>query len=103
MNLSLHYSAHCPQIAGTGHLCMIDGETPATGHVTVVGGPHDGRCIAVVCELHASPAGAADVKARLVEWLMADLLSPTDLGPGADGAPEVWHVDHLDPLPEHRH
>lgn len=74
----------------------------ATGHCVVIGGEHDGRMISVVCLHHASPGGVKEFNARLREWLEAGLISPA-YGPGDDGCPEVWHGDHLDPLPDHSH
>jgi hypothetical protein len=102
--LSLNISASCPEVNGEGYSCMIMHmlRVPATGHITVAGGPNDGRCLALVCGHHATEDGYADVKAQLVAWLRAGLLT-TDLGPGPAGAPEVRHGDHMDPLPEHRH
>ncbi len=112
--VSLTFSAQCANVEGQGFACMIDdtaGGGPeaemAVGHVIVSGGPHDGRCLAVLCGHHASEAGYPEFKAKLVEWMMAGLLG-ADLGPGACGVPEVLHRRpdgrwHRDPLPEHRH
>jgi hypothetical protein len=112
--VSLTFSARCGNVEGQGWACMVDdtaGGGPeadmAVGHVTVVGGPHDGRCLAVVCARHASEAGYGEFKARLVEWMVNGLLAH-DLGPGPGGAPQVLHREpggewHRDPLPEHRH
>lgn len=75
----------------------------ATGHVTVAGGPHDGRCLAVVCRRCASPEDDGQrVRTMLVAHAMLNLID-VDLGPGPWGEPEVWHRDHLDPLPQHHH
>ena len=95
------FSANCPAITSLDLACQVCGD-PATGHATVDGGRHDGRLLAVVCPLHASEDGSAAFRARLVDWMAADLLH-ADGGPGADGQPEVWHGDHLDPMPEHSH
>jgi hypothetical protein len=105
--VSLNFSAQCGNVEGEGWACMIDDTAEAVGHVTVVGGPYDGRFLAVVCGRHASEAGYTEVKERLVEWMVAGLLAH-DLGPGAAGAPEVLHREpgggwHRDPMPEHRH
>jgi hypothetical protein len=109
--LSLNISASCAKVDGEGYECMIlhllpggrhGQQAPATGHITVVGGPNDGRCLALVCPHHATAEGYADVKTQLVAWMRAGLLT-IDLGPGPAGAPEVLHIDHMDPLPEHRH
>jgi hypothetical protein len=104
--VSLTFAAWCENVAGAEWACMVDETAPAVGHVTVVGGPHDGRCLAVVCGHHASEDGYAEFKERLVDWMMAGLLS-TELGRGAHGAPEVLHREpghwHRDPMPEHRH
>lgn len=106
--MSLTFAAQCVNVGGQGWLCMIDEAEPAVGHVTVTGGPHDGRCLAVLCARHVSEAGYREFRERLVDWMLAGLLS-RELGPGAAGAPEVLHImpgddaPHRDPLPEHRH
>jgi hypothetical protein len=100
-DVTLDFSAHCPHIVGEGYGCMVCA-AGAAGHVRVSGGPHHGRCLALLCGHHASPSGYADVKNKLVQWMVAGLLA-TDLGPGRRGAPQVLHQGHLDPLPDHRH
>jgi hypothetical protein len=105
--VSLTFSASCVNVAGQGWSCMVDEAAPAVGHVTVTGGPHDGRVLAVLCARHTTEDGYAEFKERLVEWMMAGLLS-RELGPGANGVPEVLHREpggglHRDPMPEHRH
>lgn len=97
----MRFAATCATIENAGYACMVC-SAPATGHVTVQGGPHEGRCLAVLCRRHGSEVGYDEFKVRLIEWMMADLLAP-DGGPGPDGAPEVWHRDHLDPLPSADH
>jgi hypothetical protein len=98
----LEFSACCPHVDGQGYACMVC-EVAATGHVTVSGGPNHGRCLALLCRHHASSDGYEEVSERLVQWMLGGLLSISDLGPGAAGAPEVTHHDHRDPLPEHNH
>jgi len=102
--VALKFSAYCPKVEGLGYDCMVcyGVPVPATGHVTVDGGPNDGRCLAIVCPHHAREDGYADVKERLAQWLVTGLLAE-DLGPGPAGAPEVRHRDHWDPVHEHRH
>ena len=105
--VSLTFSGWCERVVGQGWRCMIDDEADAVGHVQVTGGEHDGRYLAVVCARHASADGYREVKARLVDWMMAGLLA-ADLGPGVAGAAEVLHREpggrwHRDPIPEHRH
>jgi hypothetical protein len=96
---TVNFSADCPHIAGQGYRCMIC-DADATGHATVGGGTYDGRCLAIVCPRHASPEGWAEFKRRVARWLLDSQLE-ADGGPGPDGAPEVWHTDHWDPMPEH--
>lgn len=98
---SIQFAAQCHSIEDEGFSCMVCG-ADATGHAVVNGGPHDGRCLAVLCRRHASDVGWAEFRERLVEWGTANLLS-LDGGPGDDGSPEVWHRDHLDPLPNDEH
>ena len=105
--MSLTFSEQCGNIEGQGFACMVDEEAAAVGHVTVSGGAHDGRCLAVLCERHVSEDGYAEFEERLVEWMGGGLLG-RDLGPGTNGVPEVLHRKpggewHRDPLPEHRH
>lgn len=103
-------SAHCPTVDGSGMQCMICPE-PATGHLTVGGGPYDGRCVAVTCPRHSSEDGWDEVKGALYHWVVAGLLDPTFGGPGEDGEPEVWHSSgvpgsaggHWDPMPRKGH
>jgi hypothetical protein len=96
------FSADCPRVNGTGHLCMINCQEPATGHAAVDGGPYDGRFLALVCGRHGSEDGWPEVKAALVSWAETGRLAG-DGGPGSSGAPEVQHGDHWDPLPTHEH
>lgn len=96
---SFRFSQRCATIEGVGYACMVCG-LPATGHVNVHGGSNHGRCIAVVCAYHASEDGWPATRDRFSEWMVAHLMG-VDGGPGDDGSPEVWHVDHLDPLPVH--
>jgi hypothetical protein len=99
---SITTSPNCPNVNGHGYQCMIC-PAAAVGHSVVVGGPHDGRCLAVTCARHSSAAGWEEVKGALAVWFAAGLLSLADGGPGPDGAPEVWHGDHFDPMPAHKH
>lgn len=101
MTPTLSFSAHCPRVVDMELTCMVCPE-PATGHMLVKDGPNDGRCLMVLCPLHCSEEGYEDVKAKLVQHMLDGFLS-TDLGPGPEGTPEVWHKTHWDPLPEHRH
>lgn len=99
----MHASASCPNVIGWGYRCMISYcPQEATGHVDVEGGPHNGRCFAVLCAHHASEEGVPAVKEQMVQWIICGLLTVLG-GPGPNGAPEVWHRDHLDPLPTHTH
>jgi hypothetical protein len=103
----VNFSADCPHVNGCGYRCMICPQ-PATGHATVGGGPHNGRCLAIVCPRHASDDGWAEVKSALVTWAGLGLFE-ADGGPGVNGAPEVWHAPpggdggHFDPMHEHEH
>ena len=96
---SVTFSASCPHVADGGYQCMVC-DTPATGHARVDGGPHDGRCIAILCPCHASEDGWEEFKDALVSWSQHGQFA-IDGGPGMLGAPEVWHGDHWDPMPEH--
>lgn len=99
----LQFSASCPNIEGHDLSCSVDVCTDAaTGHAVVVGGTHDGRCAAVLCARHASEDGYEEFREQLKTWLLTELLG-VDGGPGENGAPEVWHVDHFDPLPQSEH
>ena len=97
-----NFSADCPAVAGHGFQCMICLRA-ATGHLTASGGPQDGRCVAVCCPRHASEAGWAEVKAKMMDWFVAGQIDPATGGPGPSGAPEVWHGDHWDPMPSNDH
>lgn len=100
-DVTLGFSAHCSNVADLGYSCMVCSE-PGTGHLTARGGLHHGRCLLVLCPRHASQEGYDEVKAVLVQQMMDELLS-AELGPGPLGPPQVWHRDHWDALPEHRH
>lgn len=70
----------------------------ATGHVTVAGGPHDGRVLMLVCPQCAHPADAMiHIKAALVNMAMDDVVKLDWGGPGSKLA-QYWHRDHWDPL-----
>lgn len=95
--------SHCDNVEGEELTCMVCGEEDATGHVMVTSGPHDGRCLLLLCPACAQPERKAFLSTRLAQDVVADLLDITTGGPGADGEPEVWHRTHLDPLPQHNH
>lgn len=104
---SVSFSADCPNVRGFGFRCMICG-AEATGHATVHDGPHDGRCLAVLCPGCASEEGWEPFKAALLHWTGAGLIGLADGGPGPLGEPEVWHDDgigepHWDPMPSPEH
>jgi hypothetical protein len=99
---SINFASRCPRIAGRGDTCQVC-DDDATGHATVAAGPHDGRCLAVVCARHASEDGWPEVKDRLAGWAGAGLLDVATGGPGPHGEPLVWHRDHYDPMPSPGH
>jgi hypothetical protein len=92
------FSADCPNIRGHGYLCMVC-DDPATGHAAVRFGSYHGRCLALLCPLHASAEGFDEFKHTMLIWLEAGLLD-VDGGPGLFGTPQARHGDHLDPMPE---
>jgi hypothetical protein len=94
----LKFSGDCPNVKGLGYACMVC-EEPATGHAAVEGGHYDGRCVALLCAVHASPDGWTEFKMTLLRWGDVGLLD-ADGGPGPLGTPEAWHGDHWDPMPE---
>ena len=98
--LGFLFDAHCDKIEGAGFTCMTCDVEPATGHVTVDGGPNHGRLLALLCASCASEDAWHIVCRRFSEWGASQQLDLEDLGPGALGGPWVKHGDHHDPLPD---
>jgi hypothetical protein len=92
----LHISIRCPQIEGEGLTCMACGTVDATGHVQVVGGEFDGRCLMLICEYCGSPEDdGAFIKKALIAHAENGSIDISTGGPGENPL-QVWHKDHWD-------